>query len=161
MVLRMLHDRFFSINAQSILRYAMVGVITVGLLSACSGRIATRGNTPDPERLIEIQPKEISKDGVQELLGSPSTVGSYEKQDTWVYFSEKTETFAFFEPEVIERKIIVIQFDDKGVVSKVRTLGINDSNSIDPIARKTPSAGEELTVFDQIKANIEKFLPSE
>lgn len=157
----MSHNSLFTVTTQSILRHAMVGVITVGLLSACSGRIVTRGNAPDPERLVEIQPKEISKGGVQELLGSPSTVGSYEKQDIWVYFSEKTETFAFFEPKVIKRKIVIIQFDDKGVVSKVRTLGIDDSKSIDPIARKTPSAGEELTVFDQIKANIDKFLPSE
>lgn len=161
MALCMSHNRLFTGTTQSILRHAMVGIITVGLLSACSGHIATRGNTPDPERLVEIQPKEISKDGVQELLGSPSTVGSYEKLDTWVYFSEKTETFAFFEPKVVERKIVVIQFDDKGIVSKVRTLGINDSKSIDPIARKTPSAGEELTVFEQIKTNIDKFLPAE
>ncbi len=156
----MSHNQLLAATTQSILRHAMIVITSIGLLSACTGQISTRGNMPDPERLVEIQPKEISKDGVQELLGSPSTVGSYEKQDTWVYFSEQTETFAFFTPEVIERKIVIIQFDDKGIVSTVKTLGIADSKSIEPITRKTPSAGEGLTFFDQIKANIEKFIPS-
>jgi outer membrane protein assembly factor BamE (lipoprotein component of BamABCDE complex) len=155
----MSHNQLFTEITQFIPRHAMV-LIIIGLLSACAGQISTRGNMPDPERLIEIQPKEISKDGVQELLGSPSTVGSYENQDTWVYFSEKTNTFAFFEPKVIERKIIVIQFDPKGIVSTVKTLGIADSKSINPIPRTTPSAGSEMTILDQIMANLNRFAPA-
>ncbi|MBT3766047.1 MAG: outer membrane protein assembly factor BamE [Rhodospirillaceae bacterium] len=152
--------RYESIS-KSVLRHALIGVVAVGILTACSGRIAVRGNVPDPERLVEIQPGEISRGEVRDALGSPSTVGNYEKKETWVYFSEKTETYAFLEPKVIDRKVVIIQFDAKGVVSKVRTIGMNESAEVDPVGRKTPSAGAELTVIDQIIANFQKMLPPE
>jgi outer membrane protein assembly factor BamE (lipoprotein component of BamABCDE complex) len=143
------------------LRHAMVGVITIGLLTACTGRVGVRGNTPDPERLAEIQPGEISRAEVRDVLGSPSTVGNYEKKETWFYFSERTETYAFFEPTVTERKVVIIQFDGKGVVSKVDSIGLDASAKVDPIDRKTQSAGAELTVIDQIISNFQRMLPSE
>ena len=156
----MLHKNLFNYNAHAILCSMIVGVVTIGILSACTGRIATRGNLSDPERLAEAQPKEISKGGVLELLGSPSTTGSYENSDTWIYHFQKTETFAFFAPKIIDRKTVIIKFDAKGVVSKVRTLGKDDSKKISPISRTTPSSGEELTIIDQIKSNIDRFMPT-
>jgi len=151
------HDSIF----RSVILHTMIGIVAVGLLTACSGRVAVRGNTPDPERLAEIQPGEISRAEVRDALGSPSTVGNYEKKETWFYFSERTETYAFFEPKVTERKVVVIQFDNKGVVTKVGTVGLDDSAEVNPIDRKTPSAGAELTVIDQIIANFQKLLPPE
>ncbi len=144
-----------------ILRHAMIGVVAVGLLSACSGRVAVYGNTPDPERLAEILPGEISRAEVRDALGSPSTVGNYEKKETWYYYSEKTETYAFFEPTVKERKVIFIEFDAKGVVSKIGTVGLDDSAEVNPVDRETPSVGAELTVIEQIIANFQKLLPPE
>ena len=146
---------------RSVLRHAMIGIVVVGILTACSGRVAVRGNAPDPERLAEIQPGEISRAEVRDSLGSPSTVGNYEKKETWFYFSEQTETYAFFEPKVTERKVVVIQFDAKGVVSKIGTVGLDDSAEVNPVGRKTPSAGAELTVIDQIISNFQKLLPPE
>lgn len=156
----MSHKYLFNSTAHAVLHHVIICVIMIGFLSACTGRIAIRGNISDPERLAEIQPKEISKDGVLELLGSPSTTGSYEDLGIWIYHYQKTETFSFFEPKVIDRKTVIIKFDGKGVVSSVRMLGIDDFREISPIARKTPSVGEELTLFDQIRTNIDKYIPS-
>lgn len=161
MAMHMSHALRYVPIAQTVLRHAMVGIVTVGLLAACTGRVGVRGNAPDPERLSEIQPGEISKGEVREALGSPSTVGNYEKKETWFYFSERTETYAFFEPKVTERQVVVIQFDIKGVVTKVNTIGMNDTAEVDPVERVTPSAGAELTVIEQIVANFKKMLPPE
>ena len=92
-------------------------------LSACESRLNTRGNLLDPERIADIQPGGLSRDEVSEILGSPSSITPF-GSDTWYYISQRTETFAFFSPEVIERQIVVISFNKDGKVVKVDTLGL-------------------------------------
>ena len=105
-----------------------LGVSLLALsLSACESRKNTRGNLLDPERVIEIRPGEQSREEVAEILGSPSSVTPF-GGDTWYYISQRIETFAFFVPRVIERQIVVVSFDKKGMVAKVDTLARNYSN---------------------------------
>ncbi len=125
-------------------------------LSACESRLNTRGNLLDPERIADIQPGELSRDEVAEILGSPSSITPF-GSDTWYYISQRTETFAFFSPEVIERQIVVISFNKDGKVAKVDTLGLEQGQSIDPIDRKTPTHGNKLTVIEQLVGNLGRF----
>lgn len=125
-------------------------------LSACQSRLNTRGNLLDPERLADIQPGELSRDEVAEILGSPSSITPF-GSDTWYYISQRTETFAFFSPKVIERQIVVISFDKDGKVAKVDTLGLEQGRSIDPIKRTTPTHGNKLTVIEQLVGNLGRF----
>ena len=118
-----------------------------------------RGNAPSPERVAEIHPGEISRDEVRKLLGRPSTVGNYNKKETWFYFSErvkwsKTIKHDVWIPklEVIKREVVVVQFDTKGVVSKIRASEFGNTAEINQ--HKKPN--RELTVIDQILRNFEK-----
>lgn len=126
------------------------------VLAGCTGRVAVRGNLPDAERLAEVVPGEISRDEVSEILGSPSSVAAFDGE-TWFYVSEKTETLAFLKPKIVERKVIVVSFDDEGMVEEVRELGIDDAKQIDPVDRKTPTSGNEFTFMDQLIGNFGRF----
>ncbi len=123
---------------------------------ACSPRVATRGNLPDPERLVEIKPGEHSRDDVAEILGSPSSISVF-NQETWYYISKRTEAVAFFEPEVSERQVIIVRFDKKGVVTAVKTLGLEQGNAVEPVERETPTAGAELSIMQQLLGNLGRF----
>ena len=132
---------------------------TFGLViavSACAPRIELRGNLPDPERLSEISPGEQSRDEVAEILGSPSSIAMFDSE-TWYYVSQRTETVAFFEPEIKERNVVVLQFDKKGIVSTVQTLGVDDGQNVLPIERTTPTSGSTLSLWDQIFGNFGRF----
>lgn len=126
------------------------------LLAACAPKVDVRGNMPDPERLAEIAPGEMSRQEVREILGTPSSVAVFD-QETWFYVSQKTETLAFFEPEIKERKVVILKFDPQGMVSDIRTLSAKDGKKIMPIDRKTPTAGSEFGFIEQIFGNIGRF----
>ncbi len=125
-------------------------------LPACDSRVHTRGNFLDPEKLVEIRPGEISRNEVKEILGSPSSVIPF-SDDTWYYISQRTETLAFFQPEVMKRQVVVISFNKEGKVTNVETLGIEEGQNITPVARKTMTHGNELTVLEQLVGNLNRF----
>jgi outer membrane protein assembly factor BamE (lipoprotein component of BamABCDE complex) len=125
-------------------------------LSACESRKNTRGNLLDPERVEDIRPGELNRDEVVEILGSPSSITPF-GSDTWYYISQRTETYAFFAPKVLERQIVVVSFDKKGKVTKVDTVGLEQGREIIPVARKTPTHGNKLTVLEQLIGNLGRF----
>ena len=140
---------------RSVASFLAIGGLVVGL-SACSPRVDPRGNMPDPERLAEIQPGEHTRMEVMEILGSPSTIGNF-KGETWFYISKRTETVAFFEPEVTERHVVVLHFDNEGVVSKIQNLSKDDGHEVLPVERVTPSEGNQITLMEQLLGNFGRF----
>ena len=136
-------------------KYAGIGLLVL-TLAACAPRIDIRGNLPDEEVLAEVIPGKMVKDEVAELLGAPSTVTMF-TGESWYYISEKTESLAFFEPEVTERKVVIVKFTDKGVVDNVKKLDVTKGERIEPVERTTPTAGNDFTIFEQLFGNIGKF----
>ena len=82
-------------------------------VAGCATRVAVRGNLPDSERLAEVVPGDMSREEVAEILGSPSSVTPFDSH-LWLYISEKTETFAFMAPKVLERNVIMVRFSEGG-----------------------------------------------
>jgi|ETNmetMinimDraft_11_1059920.scaffolds.fasta_scaffold33379_2 outer membrane protein assembly factor BamE (lipoprotein component of BamABCDE complex) len=126
------------------------------VLAACSSRLDTRGNLPNPELLSEIKPGQHNREQVERILGSPSSIAVF-GQETWLYVSKMTETLAFFAPKVSERKVVVLRFDSKGVVADISTLGREHGQLIQPVERETPTAGNEIGFFDQIIGNMSRY----
>lgn len=135
------------------------GAVLLALtLGACEHRIDNRGYMPDPDDIARIKPGLQGRDEVREILGSPSSEGALaDADDRWYYISKKTSTVAFFKPDVLDQKVIEIDFDRNGIVSEVRDYTLKDGETIDPVTRKTPSPGRELGFFEQLIGNIGKF----
>ena len=128
----------------------------LGAAAACSPRIDTRGNLPDPDVLADVEIGHTNRDQVSQLLGSPSSVAAFDGE-SWYYISERTETSGFFAPEVKQRKVLIIRFDDKGLVKSVNSLGLKDGREIAQVERVTPTAGNEITFLQQLLGNIGRF----
>lgn len=135
---------------------AMVGLSAGG----CSSRVDTRGNLPDPDDVLAIQPGIQDKQQVAELLGTPSTIGTFDDK-TWYYVSKRTETTAFFEPKVVDQQVIVITFDELDVVEDVRLYGLEDALAIEPEERETPTYGQQITIIQQLLGNIGRFVKTD
>ncbi|OHC74510.1 MAG: hypothetical protein A3G18_11560 [Rhodospirillales bacterium RIFCSPLOWO2_12_FULL_58_28] len=141
-------------HSSYLLRLLSAGAFILGL-SACGSRIDSRGNLLDPDLLTEIKVGQHTREQIAEMLGSPSSVATFDKE-TWYYISNRTETIAFFEPEVRERQVLVLRFDDKGVLHDVKTLGLGDSRIIQPVDRETPTAGNTMGLIDGVIANFSR-----
>ena len=122
---------------------------------ATAATVAQRGNVPDPERLEQLKPGD-TKDSVVQLIGSPSTIGTFSDK-RWYYISRRTEKIAFFNPNTIDQQVVEVQFDEQDKVLEVKKLNLADAKDVDIVQRSTPTAGKSITVFDQLLGNIGKF----
>ncbi len=125
-------------------------------LAACTPRLDVRGNLPDPDDVLAVQPGITTRDQVAQILGSPTAVGTFDDK-TWYYMSKRTETTAFFDPKVLDQEVLVVKFDDNGVVSDMRLYGDENAQTVIPVARTTPNLGQEMTVLQQLIGNIGRF----
>jgi len=136
---------------------AFAVVVAVALATTgCASRLDTRGNLPDPERVAEIKPGKQTREDVADILGSPSSITPF-GSDTWYYISKRTETFAFFKPEVTDRQILMVKFDKNGKVAGLDTIGLDAGRNVNPVERTTPTHGTEMTVLEQFIGNIGRF----
>jgi outer membrane protein assembly factor BamE (lipoprotein component of BamABCDE complex) len=133
---------------------------SVAALAACSPRIDQRGNLLDPDAVLAVQPGIQTKDQVAQLLGTPSTVATF-NDSTWYYVSKRTATTAFFPPDITDQQVLVVKFDDSNVVEKVQIYGMDDAYEIEPVARTTPTYGQRLTILQQLFGNIGRFTKGE
>ena len=136
--------------------FLIVGALSAALvLSACSPKVAQRGIMPDVDAIATIVPYESTKSDVERTLGSPSSVNMF-GGETWLYIGEITETGAFLEREVNERSVLLVSFDNKGVVSDVQSHGLDEARDIKPIERTTPTVGKNLTAIEQLMGNLNR-----
>jgi outer membrane protein assembly factor BamE (lipoprotein component of BamABCDE complex) len=138
-----------------IVRLLAVGLVAAAV-SGCSNPVEQRGNLPPDKVVAEIKPGSTDKETVTRLLGSPSSVASFD-DSTWYYISQKTKEIAFFKPETIDQEVVTITFDKDGVVKGVQKLGMNARNELTPVERTTPAPGKELTFFEQLIGNFGRF----
>jgi outer membrane protein assembly factor BamE (lipoprotein component of BamABCDE complex) len=130
--------------------------VVAGSLGACSPTISARGNLPSADQLSQIKPGVTDKASVTALLGSPSSVASFD-DTTWYYISQQSEAVAFFKPEARNPEVVAVVFDKDGVVKDVhKTIG-KVPRTIEPVARTTPAPGKELSFIEQLIGNFGKF----
>ncbi|MSP48793.1 MAG: outer membrane protein assembly factor BamE [Alphaproteobacteria bacterium] len=126
------------------------------LIAACSPVVDSRGSLPEAEDLDKIKVGASTKDEVATLLGSPSAVATFDP-NTWYYISKRTETVAFFRPEVLDQKVLTVRFDEAGLVREVVHTGKEAAENIDPVSRTTPTSGQTFSIFQQLFGNIGRF----
>ncbi|MET4700563.1 outer membrane protein assembly factor BamE (lipoprotein component of BamABCDE complex) [Constrictibacter sp. MBR-5] len=125
-------------------------------LAACTSTVEQHGHVL-PERVVsELKPGLVTRDGVVALLGTPSTVAPFDDK-VWYYISEDLKTVAFLRPDVVDRTVLVLRFDDEGMLSDVSTLDADAGTEVAVVTRETPTAGHELTFLEQLLGNVGRF----
>jgi len=132
------------------------GLLAAAELCGCSPTVAERGNLPDPDKVAAIRPGATTKDEVVKILGTPSSISVFNDK-SWYYISRRTEQLAFFDPDVLDQQVYVVNFDDRGVVKAVDHKNLNDGREITPAPGATPAPGRELTFLEQIIGNVGRF----
>jgi outer membrane protein assembly factor BamE (lipoprotein component of BamABCDE complex) len=137
-------------------RIAPIVAVFCGL-SACTPERDVRGILPDKELIAEIKAGESRQDDVIRILGTPSATATFDNE-TWYYIGERSETVAFFKPDVKEHRVVVVRFDKSGVVEEVRQVdATKDGKNIELVARETPTKGKEMTILQQLVGNVGRF----
>lgn len=138
--------------------FVRVGAVLAlaGALMACQSRIDSRGYVPTPEDMERVKAGLQGREEVREILGTPSSASNF-TDDRWYYISKKTSSTAFFEPKVLEQNVVVVEFDETGIVKDLQRYALEDGLLIDPVTRKTPAPGREMSFLEQLIGNFGRF----
>lgn len=124
-------------------------------LTACTPMEATRGNIVEDYRIAEITPGVSTRTNVLKSLGSPTTQAPFD-ENVWYYIGQKTEKRGIFDPKVVDKKIVVVAFNQDGIVEDIQKVNA-DQIDVPMVRRKTPTSGNEITVMQQLIGNVGRF----
>ena len=138
---------------------ALLGcALAAALVAGCTPIVHQQGHVSDSEALAEIKPGVQTRAEVARLLGTPSAVGTFDDA-RWYYISRHTETEAFNAPELVDQSVIVIAFDESGVVAEVTSVSTEEARAVVPIDEETATRGRELGLLEQLFGNIGRPAP--
>jgi outer membrane protein assembly factor BamE (lipoprotein component of BamABCDE complex) len=143
----------------SIARGAALGLVL--LLAGC-GWLApppvVRGNHPEADQLKELVPGTSTKQDVTALIGSATAHATFD-DNTWLYIGERTQKRVGEVPAVVSQRVVIMTFNDAGVLQHIDQKDEADALPVSVIARTTPSPGTEASFLQQVFGNIGKFVP--
>lgn len=131
------------------------------LTAGCSffeAKPQNRGNKVDPDSLAELVPGTSTRADATALLGSPTAKATFD-DNTWIYINLTTRPRVGRTLGVLDQRVVVLSFNDQGVLQKVQKLDQDDSLPVDVVSRATPSPGSETSFMQQLFGNVGRFSP--
>jgi outer membrane protein assembly factor BamE (lipoprotein component of BamABCDE complex) len=130
-------------------------ILALLILTSCTDIEIQRGAELRQEQIDKIT-TESAKGDVINLLGSPSTKSSF-GDDTWYYIHNQRQLNLFGTDEITNQEILAITFNADDLVKKVEVVDLSKAQEVDFSEDKTPTAGNELSILEQMLGNIGKF----
>jgi len=139
----------------------VLGVGLLGVAAGCSVVEAPRtlrGDRVDADALKELVPGTSTTKDVESLIGSPTSKAAFDN-NRWIYIAQTTHTRIARLPGVDKQEVVVLNFDQNGVLHSIEQHGMKDSKAVAMVDRTTPSPGSEASFLQQLLGNIGKFNP--
>jgi outer membrane protein assembly factor BamE (lipoprotein component of BamABCDE complex) len=129
---------------------AMLAVLAAG---ACAPLRSHQGYIVDADLVNSVRPGVDNRQSVLATLGHPSFASQFNQGD-WYYIARDSRNYAFNKPKVREQLTLQISFDAGGTVTAIRKSGREQTASIDPMGKVTPTLGRERGFFQDLFGNI-------
>ncbi|MHB2166013.1 outer membrane protein assembly factor BamE [Alsobacter sp. R-9] len=128
----------------------LAAAVAAGLaVAACQTEPIVSGYIADERALGELKPG-TPAEKVLSTMGTPSTVSTVGNQ-TWYYITQiKSQRFKFQNPQVVDQRVMAVNFDKNMKVERVASYGLQDGVVFDFISRTTPTGGSELSLLKQM-----------
>lgn len=119
------------------------------VIAGCAERIRNHGYVPSDDDLTQITVGVDTRATVEEVLGAPSTGGVLDNSG-YYYVRTQMRHLAHLEPKVVNREIVAVSFDSKGVVTNVERYGLEDGRPVVLSRRVTSDSTKGQTLIKQI-----------
>ncbi|MDV4144057.1 MULTISPECIES: outer membrane protein assembly factor BamE [Shimia] len=138
------------------IKSAVIAAGIMVVLGACTSQYRNHGYVPTEEDLAEITVGVDTRDTVAETVGTPSASGVLDSSG-YYYVRSRVRHYGARKPEVVERRIVAITFDNRGVVRNVEEYALEDGQAV-PIARRiTDNDLNNQSILGQLLKNIGSF----
>ena len=144
--------------SKSAFKYTLATLVALSV-SGCTAQYRDHGYLPDEVDLEQVVVGVDNRTTVQEVLGSP--LGSGVMEDGAIfYISTKVKHYAFYEPKVVEREMLVVSFDDEDQVENIEKFGLEDGRVVTLSRRVTTGPVKGPKFLKQILGNLGNFNPA-
>lgn len=125
-------------------------------LAGCVSTFDNHGYVPPEDELAQIEVGRDTRETVAEAVGRPSTSGVV-RDEAWFYTAYRIENYAFRAPTVVERDVLAISFNERGVVSNIERFGLEDGRIVTLSRRVTETSVRDNGLLRQIMTNFGRF----
>ncbi|WP_425100638.1 outer membrane protein assembly factor BamE [Tropicibacter sp. S64] len=130
-----------------------MAVLAFVAMAACSAQYRSHGFVPPEDELQQIVPGVDTRASVEDLIGLPTTSG-VQKDSGYYYIQSEVKHFAWKRPEVVDRTILEISFDQAGVVTNITTYGLEDGRVVPLQRRITRTSDGDISFVRKLFGNI-------
>ena len=129
-------------------------------VASCSAIYRNHGYVPSEEDLAELVVGVDSRATVDDVIGPPSVSGVLSGGD-YYYIRSRIRTYGMFRPEVVERQVLAISFDQGDTVANIERFSLADGNIVPLSRRVTDSSVVSNGFLRQLLGNIGNIDPTE
>jgi outer membrane protein assembly factor BamE (lipoprotein component of BamABCDE complex) len=137
------------------MRRAALGLLFVSL-AACTPIYRNHGYAPPDADLQSVVVGKSTRDDVELSVGRPSASGVL-TGSAWYYVGSRFRHYGARAPQEVDRQVVAISFDDKGVVENVERFGLEKGRVIVLSRRVTDSNIKGVSFLRQLMGNIGNF----
>ena len=136
----------------SIVRLSLIAFV----LTACAATYQNHGYAPTDAELSEVIVGVDTRETVADVIGRP-TSGGVLNGSGYYYVHSRWKHFAYRAPEVIERQVVAVTFDDNGVVENIERFGLEEGRVVALSRRVTDSNIKGISFLRQLLGNLGNF----
>lgn len=121
----------------------------VASVAACSPIYRNHGYVPSEQELAQVEVGKDTRETVGQKIGRPSTQGLLNDVG-WFYVQSRYKQVGPKAPQEIERQVLAVTFNDKGVVENIARYGLEDGKVVQISRRVTETNVKGLSFIQQI-----------
>jgi outer membrane protein assembly factor BamE (lipoprotein component of BamABCDE complex) len=134
-------------------RRPALALLAAAALAGCTPNVTSHGTPMTRIEQAQITPGVDTRGSVIRQLGRPASTGLIDGE-RWYYVATVIEREMFYAPQVIDRRVLAITFDETGLVTGVNEYALEDGVAVALRTSTTPTFGRELTIAQQLFANV-------
>ena len=137
------------------LRRTVLGVAGAALLltAACAAIYRNHGYVPPEDELAQVEIGKDTRETVGTKIGRPSAQGLLNDVG-WFYVQSRFEHYGPREPREIERQVVAVTFNERGIVDNVARYGLEDGRVVTISKRVTESNIKGVSFIRQLLGNF-------
>lgn len=128
-------------------------IVALALVVSCAPTFSNHGYVPSESELEQVAVGVDNRASVEQAIGRPTSTGVL-KDSGWYYMSSRVRNFAYREPKIVDRQVVAISFDKRGVVSNVERFTLEDGRVIALNRRITKTGIKGVSFIRQLLSNI-------
>jgi len=127
---------------------------------ACTAAYRNHGYVPNDEDLNALVVGVDTRATVDDVIGAPSAAGLLSEGD-YYYVRSRIREYGMFRPEVVERQVLAISFNEDETIANIERFSLADGNVVPLTRRVTDSSVVGKGFLRQLIGNFGNLDPTQ